>query len=460
MLHADAADPSKCTTKAEITQLTRQLAYELRNAYGIGRDGPSRDDVLVVTAGHYRLPTLFFATVGAGGIYSAASPSSTPSELAYLIGLVEPKILVCNADTRAAVEETAKKTRFPRERVLYLGDGPGLDLTVLGTGRRLQLSPSRTLDWARITDRQQLENSIICVLFSSGTTGLPKGVKISHRMVVAEAFLTMEPDKEYCAREAPGFVYRTLAHVPAAHIAGVQGYFINATYRGGTTFWMPRFDFEKFLEYNKKYQITTFFSVPPIYVAIAKHPAVTNQLDSIIKAASGAAPLGAQTQLDAEKKLGKGQGRLTQVWGLTETTGAITIMEPGQFEHTGSVSSLVASHEARIVGDDGKDAEPGGVGEIWVRGPVVTKGYWRNEKADRESFVGEWFCTGDIGRFQDGMLYVVDRKKVRTSKSCSLVRDRGSATCILHAVSDENTNEDSVIGAHQVQGPASGPSGT
>lgn len=390
----------------------------LRHTYGVGGRGPSRDDVLVVTTGHYMLQTLFFATVAAEGIYSAASPGATPTELAYLVGLVEPKVIVCNADTRAAVEETARNVGFPPGRLLLLGDEgpvPGPDLTLVGTGARLALSPARALDWRRVTDRGQLEESVICVLFSSGTTGLPKGVKISHRMMVSEAFLTMEPDKAWAARERPGFVYRTLAHVPAAHIAGVQSYFVNSTYRGGTIYWMARFDLLKFLEYNKKYQITTFFSVPPIYLALAKHPAVTDQLDTVLGAASGAAPLGPQTQLDAERKLGRGQARLTQVWGLTETTGAITAMDPGESEYTGSVSPLVANHEARIVGDDGRDAEPGGAGEVWVRGPVVTKGYWRNEKANRESFVGGWFCTGDIGLFKDGMLYIVDRKKVRPS---------------------------------------------
>lgn len=431
VLQVDATDPSKRITTAETVQLTRQLAHVLRHTYGVGSEGPSRDNVLAMTPGHYMLQSLFFATVAAEGIYSAASPGATPAELAYLVGLVEPKVIVCNADTRAVMEETAKTSGFPLDRLLCLGDDgpvPGLDLTVVSTGKRLALSPARTLDWERITDRRQLEESTICVLFSSGTTGLPKGVKISHRMMVSECFLTMEVDKAWRARERPGFVYRTLAHVPAAHIAGVQCYFVNASYRGGTIYWMARFDLLKFLEYNKRYQITTFFSVPPIYLALAKHPAVTDQLDTVESASSGAAPLGAQTQLDAERKLGRGQATLTQVWGLTETTGAITSMDPGENEYTGSVSPLVANHEARIVGDDGRDAEPGGTGEIWVRGPVVTKGYWRNDKANRESFVGEWFCTGDIGMFKDGMLYIVDRKKVRSlcpllPPARSIVRD-------------------------------------
>lgn len=362
--------------------------------------------------GHYMLPTLFYSTVAAGGIYSAASPSSTAGELAYLVGLVEPRVIICDAYTQAVTREAARQLKIPAECVLVLGDDPALELSVQGTGRRLELSPSRTLQWERVTDPRELEDSIICILFSSGTTGLPKGVKLSHSMLFAEAYVNMEPGIKWMARERPDLGYITLAHLPAAHIAGVQGYLVNVLYRGGTIYWMPKFDFAKFIEYTKRYKITNFFSVPPIYLAIAKHPGITDEFDTIDHAFSGAAPLSSQIQAEAGKKMGKGQARLTQVWGLTETTGAITAMPPGETESTGSVSSLVANHEARIMDDEGKDVEPGERGEIWVRGPVVTKGYWRNEKADAESFVDGWFCTGDIGLYKNGMFYIVDRKKV------------------------------------------------
>lgn len=78
----------------------------------------------------------------------------------------------------------------------------------------------------------------------------------------------------------------------------------------------------------------------------------------------------------------------------------------------GSVGPLTASCYARLVDDNEKDVEPGEPGEIWVKGPVVTKGYWKNEKANKESFKAGWFLTGDIAVFKDGFFFIVDRKKV------------------------------------------------
>jgi 4-coumarate--CoA ligase len=124
----------------------------------------------------------------------------------------------------------------------------------------------------------------------------------------------------------PPFEMRTLAHLPAAHIAGVQGYFINPFFMGGVTYWMPKFDFLKFLEYNKKYRITFFFTVPPIYLLIAKMPIVKDHFDSLEIAISGAAPLGKELQIAASAKLGKGRAFISQTWGLSETTGSVCLL--------------------------------------------------------------------------------------------------------------------------------------
>lgn len=211
--------------------------------------------------------------------------------------------------------------------------------------------------------------------------------------------------------DKPDFEYRTLAHLPTAHIAGIQGYLINPFYMGGPVYWMPRFSWPEFLTYNKKYRITFFFTVPPIYLLIAKSPEVTDQFKTMRIAVSGAAPLGKELQHAASAKLGGDDCFISQTWGLSETTGSATIMPYGMHDDTGSVSPLIPNMVARIIDDDGKDVEVGKPGEVLVKGPVVCKGYYKNEAANRESFTGDWFHTGDIAEFRNGLLYIVDRKK-------------------------------------------------
>jgi 4-coumarate--CoA ligase len=179
------------------------------------------------------------------------------------------------------------------------------------------------------------------------------GVELSHSNIVAECFIPTHMSREQLAdREAKGeppFQYRTLAHLPAAHIAGVQGYFINPFYMGGPVYWMAKFDFPLFLKYNKEFKITFFFTVPPIYLLIAKMPIVTDQFDSLEVAISGAAPLGKELQHAASAKLGKGKAFISQTWGLSETTGSVTAMPWGEKDDTGSVSKLLPNTSVRLV---------------------------------------------------------------------------------------------------------------
>lgn len=234
---------------------------------------------------------------------------------------------------------------------------------------------------------------------------------MSHRNLVAQTFIPGDMFKNWIASSRPDFEYRTIAHLPIAHIAGIQGYLINPVYMGGPTYWMPRFDFAQFLEYNAKYQITYFFTVPPIYLLIAKSPAVTDQFKTLEVAISGAAPLGKDLQHAASRKLGGPKCFISQTWGLSETAGSVTLMPMGMNDDTGSVSPLIPNMLARIIDDDGKDVEPGKPGEVIVKGPVVCRGYYNNEAANKEAFTGDWFHTGDVAEFRNGLFYVVDRKK-------------------------------------------------
>ncbi|SPO01810.1 related to 4-coumarate-CoA ligase [Cephalotrichum gorgonifer] len=413
VVHADAETPSRSITKSRQRTLLRQVAHTFREGYGIGADGPEKDVVTLLALGHYTVPTIMYATVAAGGIFSALSPASTPGEVASQLNIMESKLLVCTPQLNPVAVAAAKIAGLSPDRVLVLGDGDGIVLNEAASAKAVHVS-DQELDWTRIRDKQQLESSVICVLFSSGTTGMPKGVNLSHTSLVAAAVLSNHYTRTHWRRVDPARAKKhcTLAHLPVAHVAGVQGYFVSPTYIGSTVYWMQRFDFTKFLQLNKKLQITSFFSVPPIYLLIAKSDAVTDQFASLDHAISGAAPLGKETQAEAMRKLGKDESVvLAQTWGLSETAGCFTLLPRGVRDDTGSIGPLIPECEARIVDEEGHDVEPGQPGEMWVRGPVVFKSYYKNDKATKECFVDGWLVTGDILEFRDGLFHCVDRKK-------------------------------------------------
>lgn len=359
------------------------------------------------------LPTLFWGIIAAGGVYSAATSSFLPAELARQVKQGLSNLIVCSADCKDTAAAAAKACGIPLDRVLVLESTNERSLRDLRTGE--DVISNQELDWKRTTDKKELDESIICLLYSSGTTGIPKGVNLSHTNIVSEGlipqYMYREWEQRQAARKVWNMEYRTLAHLPAAHIAGVQGYLINPAVAGGTVYWMPKFDFAKFLEYNKKYQITTFFTVPPIYLLIAKSPLVTDQFKTLRHVITGAAPMGPELTALAEAKLGC---TISQTWGLSETTGSVTGSPWDEHDVTGSVSPLLPNTSMRITDDDENDVEEGTPGELLIKGPMVTNGYWRNEQATKESFTSDgWFKTGDIGERRNGMFYVVDRKKVR-----------------------------------------------
>ncbi|KAK7432539.1 hypothetical protein QQZ08_000746 [Neonectria magnoliae] len=411
-IHAEARDPERHITKSQARALTQQFAYFLRHHYGIGSIGPDKDVVVTVSTGQSALACLFFGVIAADGIYSAASPGSTAKDLTRQIRDGPGKLVVCSPDVKKLAVAAATNAGMPTRNVLVLESYPEVKLK--SADGSLACDFGHNLPWRRITDQGELERSKICILYSSGTTGLPKGMLISHTNIVSEvaipATLT-RPIYDEEARKGNPFHHRTLGHLPTAHIAGVQGYFINPFYEGGIVYWMPKFNFDDFLRYCGELRITGFFTVPPIFMAIAKHPEVKDQFRYMRVATSGAAPLTGDLQLAATEKMNFSTS-VVQTWGLSETTGAATLTLPGEPVTMGSLGSLLPNMLLRLVDDEEKDVQPGEPGEAFVKGPIVTQGYHNNPKANQESFTKDgWLRTGDILRMEGTELFVVDRKK-------------------------------------------------
>ncbi|KAG6008254.1 hypothetical protein E4U21_004716 [Claviceps maximensis] len=412
-LHAEARDPDRVITKARARILTQQFAHFLRRSHGIGSAGPGRDIVVCLSTGQSALPCLFWSVVAAEGIYSAASPAATPGDIARQIQDGPGRLLVCSEDLRALGLAAAAKAHLPQRNVLVLTSYPHIELYGAVDGA-LRCGFDQRLAWPRLTDPTELDTRTVCILYSSGTTGLPKGVRISHTNVVAEAVLPSlmaRPVFEKWAAEGRPLERRILGHLPAAHIAGVQGYFISSFYEGVCVYWMPRFDFADFVTHCRRLRITHLLSVPPIFMAIAKHPAVKDALGHVRIAISGAAPLGGETQEAADSQLPDGTC-VSQVWGLSETTGTVTYTPPNVKLGNGSLGFLLPNMTMRLVDDHDQDVKPGQAGEAWLKGPLITKGYHNRPEADKASFSEDgWFKTGDVLRVENNELFIVDRKK-------------------------------------------------
>ncbi|EER37458.1 4-coumarate-CoA ligase [Histoplasma capsulatum var. duboisii H88] len=414
-LHINANYPSQIITKKDLRDLTERTAYGLRTNYGIGAKGPNKDVVTVISHGQPFVPVVFYGTLAAGGVYSGASPSSTVAELSRQIAIANSHLIICGKEMKEIALKAAKQCNLPPERVLMLESYPSFKLSSLEGN--INIISNGKLTWQRITDAEALEKSIIVILWSSGTTGLPKGVMLSHTNLVSETYVVSLSGKAWVAREiAAGREVppsRTLAHLPISHIAGIFGYLVVPFSVGGLVVWMGKYEWKNMLRFVKQYQITSFYTIASIYLQIAKSPDVTDHFKYVVNATTGAAPMDSKLQTAASKKLGGGGRKVVigQTWGLSETTGAVTMMPRGVHDYTGCIGYILPNVELRMVDSSFNDVEPGQPGEFLVRGPMVTQGYYNNPQATENAFHDGWFCTGDIGIQRNGKFYIVDRKK-------------------------------------------------
>ena len=259
---------------------------------------------------------------------------------------------------------------------------------------------------------QAQENDTACLVYTSGTTGLPKGAMLTHGNILSAL-------SEKVSFSPAG---KTLINVPMYHIAGILAT-ITPLIRGDKQIFLPQFEAGKFLEIVEKEKVATTYLVPTMLQSIMDHPDFSKRnLSSLKNIGYGASPMPVELLLHAKKAL---QADYTNYFGTTESTGIISVLLPEDHWLEGSKEKIekkirrfsgigrpIFEIEARVVGDQDHDIPIGEVGEVIVRGKKIMKGYWNNPTGTKETLRGGWLHTGDLARMdEDGYLYLAGRKK-------------------------------------------------
>ncbi|MFQ4148420.1 long-chain fatty acid--CoA ligase [Arthrobacter sp. LAPM80] len=241
------------------------------------------------------------------------------------------------------------------------------------------------------------------ILYTSGTTGKPKGAELTHGNLLSNAELSVS----LFSIEASDVLFGGL---PFFHVFG-QTCALNAAVLGGATVTiLPKFDPVKALEIIQRDKVTIFEGVPTMYIALLRAPGRENyDVSSLRVAASGGSALPVEILHEFESRF---EATLLEGYGLSETSPVICFNQVDGIRKAGSIGTVVAGAELKIVDDAGNDVEAGTVGEIVASGGFIMKGYWQNPDATAAAIKDGWFFTGDLGRKdEDGVFFIVDRKK-------------------------------------------------
>ncbi|KAH0835260.1 4-coumarate--CoA ligase-like 7 [Fonsecaea pedrosoi] len=409
---------------------SQRLAMGLRK-HAHFQDG---DRVVVFSGNSLAVPVAFFGIVMAGGIFSGANPTYTSRELAHQIRDSGASIVLCADFLVQTALETAKLCGLEPSRIFLLNDsifwGPDPDeresVTQVCRSWDALMAPevkASNYGWHTLDGPGECDKTV-ALNYSSGTTGLAKGVEITHRNYVANTlqlnFLnTLWPD--HCERTKKA---RWLCYLPLYHALAQTLYVACALQQRIPVYIMTKFDLLEVLNNVQRFRITDLALVPPIAVALVKHPATRNfDLSSISAVTSGAAPLSRDICRRLEKIL-NGRVNVKQGWGMTDS---LLGWDPTRYSDSSGVGELNPNCEARIVQVVVKlngtedfvpvtQRGPDYTGELWVRGPNVMKGYWRNPSATANAFVedreGRWLRTGDVAYIDHtGCFFIVDRIK-------------------------------------------------
>lgn len=368
-----------------------------RVAAGLHARGIRKGDVVgIVSPNLPDFAVVFYAASLIGAVPSTVNPIATAEEIGAQFADSEALMIVTIPDLYEKCEAASRLASTVREIVVF--------------GEHEGATPYREL-WAHGNEPPHVDidpaNDLTALPYSSGTSGIPKGVMLTHRNLVANL----------CQMEGVTAVFgpgdRVLGVLPFFHIYGMVVVMGGALRQGACIVSLPRFDFEQVLNVLQTHKVRMANIVPPILLAFAKHPVVANyDLSNLGYLFSGAAPLGNELATAAEQRLGL---KVRQGYGLTETS-PVSHFHPmtGDRVVLDSVGPSAPNTDCRLVDPDtGEDVAVGERGEMWIRGPQVMKGYLNKPEATAACLSPDgWFRTGDVAVVDEhGWYRIVDRVK-------------------------------------------------
>ena len=363
-----------------------RLAAHLRDRLKIKRG----DRVAVLALNTTDTLEVQFACGRIGAVFLPLNTRLTVPELQYIVGDAAPALMIHDAELADVALAVAKLCNVPS--ALRLGPDGSYEAAI---------AASQPLDQAEVVTLDDIST----ILYTSGTTGQPKGAIITHGMTFWNCVNLGGP-----AYISPSSVLLTV--LPLFHSGGLNCYANPVLHAGGTVLIMRAFDpgLALSLISDPARRINVFFGVPSTYQFMAQHPSfATSDFSRLVIGGVGGAPMPVPLL-----KVWEEHGvALQQGYGMTETSPAVlTLDREDAARKAGSSGKPVLHTEVRIVRPDGSDAEVGELGELWVKGPNITPGYWNRPDANASSFTDGWLHTGDAARIDDeGFYYIVDRWK-------------------------------------------------